>query len=137
MVPQLPSLTVAEQNGKFTAGRVVSIAGWCLLSVGAQQWSGHRGRLQIISCSFFHWNICGARLAHEASPRRIFGPACCLRRRRASWEKRETRNDRDELKPTRSFRLQRHPGFYFAPSDLRIEPKTIQIKFKTSYHSIS
>ena len=46
-----------QQNGEFTAGCVVSIDGWCLLSAGAQQWSGHGSGLQIIRCSFFNWHL--------------------------------------------------------------------------------
>ena len=53
MVPQPSSFTGAQQNGKFAASRVVSIAGWCLLRAGAQQWSGHGSGLQIIGGSFF------------------------------------------------------------------------------------
>jgi hypothetical protein len=90
MVPQLPSLTVAEQNGKFTAGRVVSFAGWCLLGAGTQQWSGHRSGLQIIGGSFLNRDLRGSRLAQNAGSRRVLKTACCLRRSRAFSEKRET-----------------------------------------------
>jgi hypothetical protein len=83
MVPQLPSFTVAEQNGKFTASRIVSIAGWCLLSAGAQQWSGHCSGLQIISGSLLNWNLRGSGLAQDVGGRCVLMTACCLRRSRA------------------------------------------------------
>ncbi len=57
MVPQTPSFTGAKQNGKFTAGCVVSVDSWCLLSAAAQQGSGHGSDLQIISGSFFYRNL--------------------------------------------------------------------------------
>src|SRR4029453_6402643 len=111
MVPQLPSLTVAEKNGKFTAGRVVSIAGWCLFRAGAQQWSGHGSGLQIIGGSFLNRDLRGSRLTHNAGGRPILKTACCSRRSRAAGEQRNARSKREELNPIRGFRLQWHPGF--------------------------
>ena len=103
LVPQPSSFTRAQQNGHFTACRVIGFTGGCP-NAGPEQWSGHRGGLQIIGCSLFNWNVCGARLAHEASGRRIFGPARCLRRRRTAGEQRETRCGGDEANPDRCFR---------------------------------
>src|SRR5262245_36157980 len=57
MVPQPSSFTVAKQDRKFTAGCVVSIHCWRFLNAGAQQGSGHRSSLQIISRSFLNWNL--------------------------------------------------------------------------------
>ena len=57
MVPQPSSFTGAQQNSEFTARRVISIAGWRLLSAGAQQWSGHGSDLQVIGGSFFNWHL--------------------------------------------------------------------------------
>src|SRR4029453_5775746 len=123
MVPQLPSLTVTKQKGKFSAGRVVSIAGWCLLSTRAQQWSGHRSGLQIIGGSFLNRNLGGSRLAHNAGGRPGLKTACCSRSSRATGAQSNARSKSDELKPTRSFRLHRHSGVYLVPSGLRIGPK--------------
>ena len=57
MVPQPSPFTGLQQNCKFTAGSVVSVTGWCLLSADAQQWSGHGSGLQVIGGSLFHWNF--------------------------------------------------------------------------------
>ena len=72
MVPQPSSFTRAQQNSKFAARCVVRFTGGCPNS-GPEQWCGHGGSLQIIACSLFNWDICGARLAHDARGRRIFG----------------------------------------------------------------
>src|SRR5437867_1037264 len=100
MVPQPSSFTVAKQHGQFTAGGVVSIAGWCLLSAVAQQRSGHGSGLQIISGSPLNWYLRGSRLAHEVGSRPVLKTTCCLRRSRAPGKKCEARYDRDELRST-------------------------------------
>ena len=56
----------------------------------------HGSSLQIIGCSLFNWNICRARLAHNARGRRIFGTARCLRRCRTAGQKRQTRDGGDQ-----------------------------------------
>src|SRR4029077_1277032 len=56
----------------------------------------HGSSLQIVRCSFFHWNARGACLAHHARGRRIFGTARGLRRRRTASEERETRDSSDQ-----------------------------------------
>src|SRR5437667_7929673 len=96
MVPEPSPFTGAQQNGKFTAGRVVSIAGRCFLSAGAQQWSGHGSDLQIIGDSLLNWNLRGSRLAQDAGGRRVLKTACCLRRSRAASKKRETWSGGDD-----------------------------------------
>src|SRR5213593_175596 len=88
MVPEPLSFTGAQQNSEFTAGCVVGIHGWRFLRSASQQWSGYGSRLQIIGSSCFSWNVRGARLAHDACGRRVFGALCCLRRRRATGKKR-------------------------------------------------
>src|SRR5436189_4538752 len=87
-VPQSSSFTRVKQNGKFTAGRVVSIEGWSFLTAGAQQWNGHGSGPQIIGGSFLNWHLQGSRLPHDAGGRPVLKTACCLRRGRASGEKR-------------------------------------------------
>src|SRR4029077_9803634 len=91
MVPQPSSFTRAKQNGKFTAGHVVCIAGWCLLGADAQQWSSHGSDLQIIHGSFLNWDLRGSRLTHNAGGRPVLKTACCSRRSRAPSKKRKTR----------------------------------------------
>ena len=95
MVPQPSSFTRAQQNGEFAARCVIGFTGGCPNS-GPEQWCGHGGSLQIIGCSLFNWDICGARLAHEARGRRIFGTPYCLRRRRTTGEQRDTRYPGDQ-----------------------------------------
>jgi hypothetical protein len=90
MVPQLPSFTVAEQNSKFTARCIISFTGGCPGAI-PQQRSSNRSSLQIIGCSFFHWNARGARLTHDARSRRVFGTARRLGRRCTAGQKREAR----------------------------------------------
>ena len=86
LVPQPSSFTRAQQNGHFTACRVIGFTGGCP-NAGPEQWSGHRGGLQIIGCSLFNWNVCGARLAHEAGSRRIFGTRALSAAPSHSWQK--------------------------------------------------
>ena len=95
LIPQLSSFTRPQQNSEFAAGCVVGFTGGCPNS-GPEQWCGHGGSLQIIPCSLFNGDICGARLAHEACGRRIFGTACCLRCRRAAGKERKTRDSSDQ-----------------------------------------
>jgi hypothetical protein len=83
MVPQPSSFTGVQQQGKFTAGRIVSIESWCLLSAGSQQWSGHGSGLQIIGCSLLNWNLRGSCLFHNAGGRPVLETACGLRREAA------------------------------------------------------
>src|SRR5436190_15728006 len=99
-VPQSSSFTRVKQNGKFTAGRVVSIEGWSFLSAVAQQWSGHGRGLQVIGCSLLDRNLRRARLAQDAGGRLILKAARHSRRRRAAGKKRERQYDCDEFKPT-------------------------------------
>src|SRR4029450_6077926 len=105
MVPQPPSFTGAKKNGKFTAGCVVSIDGWCLLSTGAQQWSRHGSDLQIISGSYLDRHLRRARLAHDAGGRRVLKAAGCLRRSRAPSKKREACSGGDEASSSGYCRL--------------------------------
>ena len=87
MVPQPSSFAGAKQNGKFAAGRVVSITRWCFLSPGAQQRSGHGSDLQISGGSCLDRHLQRARLAQDAGGRRVLKAACCLRCSRAADEK--------------------------------------------------
>src|SRR4030095_16017241 len=105
MVPQSSSFIRAKQNGKFTAGRVVSIAGWCLLSAGAQQWSGHGSSMQIIGGSFLNRDLRGPRLAHNAGGSAVWETAGCSRRRRAPSKKSETGSRNDHTNRDRCFQI--------------------------------
>src|SRR6478672_9146091 len=112
MVPQPSSFTGTQQQGKFAAGRVVSIAGWCLLSPGAQQWSGHGSGLQIIGCSLLNWNLRGSCLFHNAGGRAVLKTACFLRRSRAPGKKREACYCDDHSNPDGCFRMFRIHAIY-------------------------
>src|SRR4029078_300570 len=111
MVPELPSFTFAEQNGKFAPRCVIGFTGGCP-NAGPEQWSGHGGGLQIIGCSFFNWEICGPRLAHKASRRCIFGTPCCLRRRRAPGKKCDACSGGGDTNPDRCFCAFRIQAFF-------------------------
>ena len=95
MIPQLPAFTVAEQNGKFAARCIISFADGCPDAV-AQERSSHGSSLQIVRCSFLHWNVRGARLAHETRRGRIFGTPCCSGRGRTAGQKRDARYRGDQ-----------------------------------------
>src|SRR2546430_3685138 len=84
MVPQPSSFTVAKQHGQFTAGGVVSVDGWCLLSAGAKQRSCHSSDLQIIGSSFLDGYLWRARFAQGVSRRPVLKTARCLGRDRKS-----------------------------------------------------
>jgi hypothetical protein len=79
-----------KQNGKFTAGCVVSIDGWRLLTAIAKQWRSHGSDLQIIGGSSFNGNLRRARLAQGVGRWPVLKAPCCLRRSRAPGKKRET-----------------------------------------------
>src|SRR4029453_2091945 len=105
MVPQPSSFTGAQKNGEFTAGRVLSIAGWCLLSAVAQQWSGHGCGLQIIGGSFLDRDLRGSCLFHKADGRAVSKTARHLRCSRAAGKKREACSGGDHTNPFRYFRM--------------------------------
>src|SRR5947207_733489 len=122
MVPQPSSFTVAKQHGQFTAGGVVSIDGWCLLSAGAKQQSCHSSDLQIIGSSFLDGYLWRARFAQGVSRRPVLKTVRCLGRSRAAGEKREACSGRNDAEPDGCFGTFRlHEIEMLSGSKMRIE----------------
>src|SRR4029450_7325823 len=140
MVPQPSSFTGAQQNGEFTAGGVVSIDSWCLLSSRAQPWSSHGSGLQIIGGPFLNRDLRRPRRAHDAGSGRILKPACCLGRSRAPSKNREARYGGAHANPDRCFRMFRihaiYGGAWFVGNHRRGVRARIVAAFQTSANSI-
>ena len=96
MVPQtVPPSLGAQQNRQFAARCVVGFTDGCPNS-GPEQWSSRGGSLQVVGCSLFNRDICGARLPHEARGGRVWGPPYYHGARRTTGEQRDTRYPGDQ-----------------------------------------
>src|SRR5215471_15561292 len=92
MIPQTSSFSRAQEKSEFCRCCIVSIHGWGGWNSTAEHWRRYGGSLQIIRCPCLNRHLQRARLAHQASSRRIFWPLRCLRGGRTAREKRETRD---------------------------------------------
>ena len=95
MVPQFAAFTGVQQNGKFTARRIVGLTGGCP-NAAAQHGGSHSRCLQIVGRPFFNWHAQRARLTHDARGRRIFRTVRRLRRCRTAGKKGDTRYGGDQ-----------------------------------------